>query len=101
MPLIEKERMLLKQNVPLSAMQVLGQEPELPAYYAQIWHWFLELHQARSVGLNGANPLAYADIYAWSKLHQLTLKRWEIASLQKIDQWYLEEARKEEKTTTT
>lgn len=58
--------------------------PLMPAGTESLWAAFLQLHEARRVGM-GPTPLVWADIDAWQNLHGIRLSSWEIDTLHQLD----------------
>lgn len=52
---------------------------------AQILGWFWELDASRTANFHGPNPLAWAEIAAWSRLTGATPQPWEIDILRALD----------------
>jgi hypothetical protein len=59
--------------------------PQLPAWGEHIWSAWLDLHQGRRVGFNGAEPLSWADLDAWSRLTGAEMRPDEVALLMRVD----------------
>ena len=56
----------------------------IPAALAPLWSAFLQLAAARGGGM-GAQPIAVADIDAWSRLSGVSLTAWELDTLLMLD----------------
>ena len=55
-----------------------------------LWHWFLDVGQARTYGINGMpNYLSWCEIKAWTELTNRKPNEWEISTLRAIDRGYL------------
>ena len=63
---------------------------ELPDSMLQVWHWFIELNNARSSNGFGVNPLSYVEIDAYFRLNQITPETWEVSVIKKLDNIALE-----------
>ena len=74
-----------------------GQVPEAGRLY---WRMFGELSAGRTYGMNGPNPLTWADIDAWARLSGWPVKSHQIAVLRAMDAVWIEQVyRKPEKPT--
>mgnify|MGYP003638421474 CR=1 FL=1 len=67
--------------------------PELDAPYISpeivyLWNYFIELSNARSDG-----PIGYTDILSWCKLSSISLKKWELGAIVRLDATYLKVTR--------
>lgn len=60
---------------------------------AYLWGWFLELSMARSIGMDGPNPISFPDIDAWSRLRGVRLNQWELSAIRHLDQMLLGQKR--------
>jgi len=58
-----------------------GEPPEVPWPLAHIWEWFGEL----CAGRRGSEPLAFADIDAWSRLTGAMIRPSEVALIKRLD----------------
>lgn len=63
--------------------------PEFPDVASHVWSYFLSIHQGRSYGISGPNPVSYQDIEAWSRLTGWTLTPWELSAVKKLDAVFL------------
>jgi hypothetical protein len=76
-------------------MKVTGKPPKdligppFPDRYAHIWGYFLDLHNGRSYGMSGPNPLSWSDIKAWDDLMAIGLKNWEVRAIKALDLLWL------------
>lgn len=73
----------------------LIQEPEIPDEGEHLWKWFWSLSGRRQQGMNGPQPLTYAEIASWSRLTGEILLREEITIITDMDDAYLEALAKE------
>ena len=60
-----------------------------PDVAAHIWATFIELHDGRTYGMSGPNPLSYEGIQAWSNLVGLELLPWEIELIKSLDNLWI------------
>ena len=58
---------------------------ELPSEAAHVWHWFLELHESRSQGMNGPQPITNLEILAYAGLTGIQFEGWELAAMRRLD----------------
>lgn len=65
------------------------QEPEIPDEGEHVWLWFWSLNHRRQHGMNGPQPLTYAEIASWSRMTGEILLREELAILTDMDDAYL------------
>jgi len=63
--------------------------PPIPKSLTYLWGFFLELSRQRGSNGFGPSPLAYTDIYSWTKLTKIRLSGWEIDLILKLDSAYL------------
>jgi hypothetical protein len=68
--------------------------PDFPDVARHVWDHFLSIHQGRSYGINGPNPISFQDIHFWSQLTGWTLSPWEVSTIKKLDVVFL--SKKEE-----
>lgn len=60
-------------------------EIEVPEAGEHLWSWFWSLERGRACGMNGPEPLAYAEIEAWARLTGTELRPWEVDALKAMD----------------
>ena len=41
--------------------------PPLPAHFAYLWEWFLQLHRRRGSGAMGPSRITWGDLDAWAR----------------------------------
>ena len=73
----------------------LIQEPEIPEEGESLWGAFWLLNRRRPQGMNGPQPLTYAEIASWSLLTGEILLREEITIITDMDDAYLDALAKE------
>lgn len=59
--------------------------PDVPYALLYLWEYFAELDMARGEGFNGAAPLTYATIDAWSRLLDHKVQPHEVQALLSLD----------------
>lgn len=66
-----------------------------------VWRYFIDLHNSRSVGGFGINPISYSDIKAYFELQKIDCFDWEVDVIKRLDHLamkiHAEEAEKESK----
>lgn len=63
--------------------ELLG--PDFPVDASLVWAYFLEVHQGRSYGMSGPNPVSWSDLSAWCNLHGIVLSSWEVSTIKELD----------------
>lgn len=66
--------------------------PQIPPAGLRVWGIFLDLHATRGSNGFGANPIAYADIEAWSRLRREPVRPFELDMIRALDATWLEVA---------
>jgi len=59
--------------------------PEFPETLAYLWDWTRELRSAPRVGVNGVEPISWADIDSWARLTGRDLATHEVQALIALD----------------
>jgi hypothetical protein len=62
---------------------------EFPPLMRAVWSHFLELNNARTSNGFGANPLTYAEIYAWNNLTGANVSADDVRIIKQLDNVYL------------
>lgn len=57
------------------------------------WRWFTDLNAARSYGMAGPNPISYAEIEAYARLHRWPLEPRHVDLITAMDGAWLDHAR--------
>lgn len=60
-----------------------------PDVASHIWTTFLQLHEGRTYGMSGPNPISYDIIKAWCDLTGITLTPWEIETVKSLDNLWI------------
>jgi len=55
----------------------LTEAPDLPIGAAHIWRWYIELVNTTA--------LSYTEIKAWSEMHSINIKSWELSAIMQIE----------------
>lgn len=63
--------------------------PRIPAGGNLLWRWFNDLAASRTWHASGANPVSYAEIEAYARLHRLPVRPDHVAALRAMDETYL------------
>lgn len=62
-----------------------GRKTIVPEPGGLVWQWFLELSATRTYNGAGPNPLSFAEIEAWARLHRWPLRPHHIRLLRALD----------------
>lgn len=66
-------------------------ETDLPACVEHVWDWYIELQ--------GVESLTNLEIFAWSSIHGIVMRPWEIKLLKKLHDraraWWQERSKRE------
>ena len=73
--------------------------PPFPEPLRRLWDKFLSLHEGRTYGINGANPITYLDMDAWMRVTRNSLAPWEVTSIMKIDKAWIKVINTDEEKT--
>lgn len=86
-----------------STLEQIEQVPEIPFYIEHVWEWFWQIHQGRSYGMSGANPLSWQDLDSWQNVLQKQVRPFEFELIKEIDAVYLKytHERQEKKRNTS
>lgn len=60
--------------------------PDIASY---VWATFLSLHDGRTYGMSGPNPISYDIIKAWCDLYGVELNPWEIDTIKALDNLWI------------
>lgn len=60
-----------------------------PDVASHLWATFIELHDGRTYGMSGPNPLSYDIIKAWCELMGVDLSPWEITIIKSLDNLWI------------
>src|SRR5210317_886346 len=60
-----------------------------PDIASHLWTTFLQLHDGRTYGMSGPNPISYDIIKAWCDLTGITLSPWEIETIKSLDNLWI------------
>ena len=60
--------------------------PDIASY---VWAAFLSLHDGRTYGMSGPNPISYDIIKAWCDLYGVELNPWEIDTIKALDNLWI------------
>lgn len=70
-----------------------------------IWSIFIDLHNTRTAGMSGANPIAYTEILAYYSLLKDNPEDWEIKAIKMLDRvvldMYAEQQKQEQEKAKT
>jgi hypothetical protein len=86
------------------AIEELEDLVELPDTMTFVWRYFIDLHNSRTAGAFGINPITFSDIKAYFDLNNVVPMDWEISAIKQLDgialRVHAEEAEKESKKKT-
>lgn len=63
--------------------------PPFPELATHIWSAFLELHNGRTYGMSGPNPISYDTVYFWCQMTGIELTPWELGVVKDLDNEYI------------
>ncbi|MGI9143584.1 MAG: phage tail assembly chaperone [Fluviibacter sp.] len=63
--------------------------PPFPELAIHIWSAFLELHNGRTYGMSGPNPISYDTVYFWCQMTGIVLTPWELGVVKDLDNEYI------------
>lgn len=69
-----------------------GGRPIVPESGALFWNIFMEIAASRTYHAAGPNPISYAEIEAYARLHRWPLAPHHVASIRALDDAWLEHA---------
>ena len=73
----------------LDEVEQYNSDALFPDIAAHIWSSFLQLHEGRTYGMSGPNPISYDIIKAWCDLTSITLSPWEIETIKSLDNLWI------------
>lgn len=74
--------------------------PPFPEPIRPLWNKFLSLHEGRTYGINGVNPISYVDMDAWMRVTGNSLDSWEVDAIMKIDKAWIKAYTNEDEEKT-
>lgn len=60
-----------------------------PDAASHLWYTFIELHDGRTYGMSGPNPISYDIIKSWSEINDIELSPWEVDIIKSLDNLWL------------
>jgi hypothetical protein len=60
-----------------------------PDLASHLWATFLELHDGRTYGMSGPNPISYDIIKAWCDITSVDLSPWEVSTIKALDNLWI------------
>lgn len=60
-----------------------------PDAASHLWATFIQLHDGRTYGMSGPNPISYDIIKAWCDLSGIDLSYWEIEIIKSLDNLWI------------
>lgn len=67
--------------------------PRVPEAGRVYWLWFADLHQTRTHGMSGPNPISCMEMEAYFRLHRIATHASHLDLIHALDRTYLEHAR--------
>lgn len=63
--------------------------PPFPPLMTDVWHWFIDLSNSRSTGMNGPEPITYTQIKHWKELTGSPATSRDIEAIRLLDRIYM------------
>jgi len=73
----------------LEEVEEFNSDALFPDAASHLWSSFLQLHEGRTYGMSGPNPISYDIIKAWCELTNVTLAPWEIEIIKSLDNLWI------------
>jgi hypothetical protein len=70
------------------------ESPPAPEALRYLLGWFYQLHRGRTISQWGVLPISWSEIEAWSRLHGVRPKVWELEIITMLDDAWLDIAGK-------
>ena len=70
---------------------VTGKMPAIPAGGDLIYRWFADLSMARSWHYAGPNPISYAEIEAYCRLHRWPMEPHHVDAIRALDRAFVDQ----------
>ncbi len=64
-------------------------KPIVPEAGRLLWQWFLDLHETRSFGMNGPNPITFAEIEAFARLMRWPIEPHHVSLILAMDRAWI------------
>jgi len=71
------------------APEGLENNTEFPNPLSHVWSFFLQLHQSRTMGFSGPNPITYSEIESWVKLTNNQPNPLDVGIIKRLDSLYM------------
>ena len=83
----------LQQAMVAAIKQALASSKSVPVPPggSLVWGWFMDLNATRTWHQNGPNPITYADIEAYGRLHRWGMSAHHVAILRAMDAAYVDD----------
>jgi hypothetical protein len=69
-----------------------GSKPDVPEAGVLLWNLFMEISAGRTWHMAGPNPISFAEIEAFARLHRWPLQPHHVAIIRALDDAWLEHA---------
>tara|TARA_R110002074_G_C12227310_1_gene637870 strand:+ start:277 stop:609 length:333 start_codon:yes stop_codon:yes gene_type:complete len=73
----------------LEDVEKFNSDALFPDIASHIWTTFIELHDGRTYGMSGPNPISYDIIKAWCDLTGVDLSPWEVTIIKSLDNLWI------------
>lgn len=73
----------------LEDIEQFNAEAIFPDVASHLWAAFIELHNGRTYGMSGPNPISYDIIESWCNLSSIDLSYWEIEIIKSLDNLWI------------
>jgi hypothetical protein len=70
-------------------IEEFNQRAFFPDAASHLWAAFLSLHDGRTYGMSGPNPISYDIIESWCSLMNIRLLPWEIEIIKSLDNLWI------------
>jgi len=71
-------------------------KPKVPEAGRLLWQWFGDLHETRTYGMSGPNPISYMEMDAWCRIYGVRPTPENVRILRAMDAAWLKWARQEQ-----
>lgn len=73
----------------LEDVEKFNSDALFPDIASHLWATFIELHDGRTYGMSGPNPISYDIITAWCDLTGVDLSPWEVTIIKSLDNLWI------------
>jgi hypothetical protein len=72
------------------APEGLENSTKFPNLLSHVWSFFLQLHQSRTMGFSGPNPITYSEMESWVNLTNNKLHPYDVGIIKRLDSLYMQ-----------